>query len=151
MINIAIRIATATILIVASMAPAMASPAAEAVSLCLTDSTTGKDRKDLARWIFLAMAEHPEIREFAKVPTAAGDESARAVASLFTRLIVDNCPKQIEQLVQADGPESLSAAFGFLGKVAFQELVTNEQVSRSIQQYQRYIDRAKLDAALAPR
>lgn len=150
MIKIASRIAAATIL-VATMAPAMASPAAEAVSLCLTDSTTGKDRKDLARWVFLAMAEHPEIRELAKAPTAASDESARTVASLFTRLIVDNCPKQIEQLIRAEGPDSFSAAFGFLGKVAFQELVTNELVSKSLQQYQRYIDRAKLDAALAPR
>lgn len=149
--NITTRIAAATILLVASMAPAVASPAAEAVGLCLTDSTTGKDRKDLARWIFLAMAEHPEIRELAKVPTTAGDESARTVASLVTRLIVDSCPKQIEQLIRAEGPSSLSTAFGFLGNVAFQELVTNEQVSKSIQQYHRYIDRSKMDAILAPR
>jgi hypothetical protein len=28
-------------------------------SSCMADSSTGKDRKELARWIFVAMSSHP--------------------------------------------------------------------------------------------
>jgi hypothetical protein len=139
------------ILLWALCASAVASPASDAVGLCLTDSTTGKDRKDLARWIFLAMAAHPEIKDLANASASASEESSRKVAALLTRLIAESCPVQIQQLVRAEGPDSLRTAFEFLGKVAIHELTTNEEVNKSIQQFQRYLDRSKLEAVLAPR
>jgi len=141
----------ATALVLPLSTPALAGPAAEALSTCLGDNTTGKDRKDLARWTFLAMAAHPEIRDLANASSSASEEASRRVAALFTRLITEGCPKQIQQLVRSEGPESLRAAFEFLGKVAMQELMTNPDVSKSISQFQQYVDRSKLEPILAPR
>lgn len=43
--------------------PALAGPYTDALGSCLADNTTGKDRKELARWIFVAMSAHPEMRD----------------------------------------------------------------------------------------
>lgn len=69
---------------------AHATPASDAAGTCLADSTTGKDRKQLARWIFLAMAQHPEIGDLAKVTPAALEEANKQTGALFTRLIADD-------------------------------------------------------------
>ena len=57
-----------TIVFATSIAFSGAVPAAstpiEATKTCLSDNTSGKDRKLLAKWIFLAMAAHPEFKGF---------------------------------------------------------------------------------------
>lgn len=120
----------------------------DALATCLADSTSGKDRKDLARWMFLAMAAHPDMRELSAASKDAAEQASRSVGMLFTRLVAENCSTQVRALVKNEGPESLRTAFEFLGKLAMQELMTNREVNASITAIDRYIDRSKTAAVL---
>ncbi|PAS97927.1 MAG: hypothetical protein CGU28_03020 [Candidatus Dactylopiibacterium carminicum] len=125
-----------------------ASPATDALSNCLTDHTTGKDRKDLARWIFVAMSAHPEIAAITKSNAADIEATQRTMGELFTRLIAEQCPAQMNAVAQAEGVQGIKLAFEHLGKVAMQELTTNPEVNAAIGGFQRYLDQEKINRAL---
>ncbi len=74
---------------------AQSPPPADALKACLVTNTSGQDRKDLAKWIFLAMAAHPEMKPHTNAnAVAAADESSRTMAALFTRLLIESCPTE---------------------------------------------------------
>lgn len=144
------------VLAAAAACALLAGPAAhaqtpvESLSRCLADSTTGKDRKDLARWVFFAMAAHPEMKPFA-APTVAGatDDADRGTANLFTRLVAESCLKQTQTAFQQGGPVAIQAAFQTLGQLAMQELMSDGQVNASMSAFQKYLDQEKIGRALA--
>jgi len=130
---------------------ALAGPAETAAATrCLADNTTGRDRKDLARWIFLAMAAHPEIKEMSKASAAQQEQSQRAVAGLFSRLVGDTCATEVRALVKAEGPGALGKPFEVLGQLAMQELMTNADVKANVGGFERFIDRAKVEPVFKP-
>ncbi len=135
-------------LAVALPLPALAGPKATALAACLGDNTTGKDRKDLARWIFIAMATHPENKDLSNVTQAARDGADEAAARLFTALLTERCQVQAREAVQAEGQAGMVAAFQTLGALAMQELMTNPDVAAAVSGFERRIDRAKMEAAL---
>ena len=121
-----------------------------AFQACLADSTSGRDRKDLAKWIFLAMAAHPEMREHASPNTArAADESSRRVAALVVRLLADDCVKETKAVIQG-GPftQSFQVAFARLGELAMQELMTDKAVATAMGDFEQYLDKKRLEQAL---
>src|SRR5262245_31770175 len=98
--------------------PVQAQQSADALRACLADSTSGKDRKDLAKWIFLAMAAHPEMKQHANASAAAAaDESSRTIATLVTRLLTDSCVNQTRAVMKSgQGAQSMQLAFQGLGQ-----------------------------------
>lgn len=133
-------------LILALPLPSWAGPAGDALGSCLADSTTGKDRKDLARWIFVALAAHPEIKALGNVSADARVDADQTMAALFTTLLTDRCKAQARTAVQQEGSGGVVAGFRTLGELAMKELMSNPDVATSLSGYERYIDRAKLDA-----
>ena len=127
---------------------AAAGPATDALGRCLTDQTSGKDRKELARWVFVAMSAHPEIKELSNVSPEARARADQSMGALVTQLLSDRCAKQTKQAVASEGPASLQGAFEVLGKVAMQELMTNQQVQASFSAFEKSVDKKKLDAFL---
>jgi hypothetical protein len=142
-----LAVATA-VLLSAAVAPAAATPSTDAAEVCFADSTTGKDRKVLGRWIFLAIAAHPEIAGMASATPAEVEQAERDVAALFTRLVTEDCAAEIKQLIATDGPDSIGLPFGYLGRMAMQELMSNEAVNARVTGFQKYVDSAKIDEAL---
>jgi hypothetical protein len=129
---------------------AHAQDAGQALTGCLADNTSGKDRKDLARWVFFAMAAHPEIKPYvSSAATAAEASTDRAVADLFTRLLAENCTKQVLAAVQGGDRQAVVLAFQTLGQLAMQELMSNPDVSASTMRFQKQIDDSKLKKALS--
>lgn len=130
---------------------AMAGDYTNALGSCLADSTTGKDRRELARWIYVAMSQHPDMGRLSKVTAEEKEEALTATGSLFTRLLSESCASQAREAIKHEGPASFIAAFEVLGKLAMQELMTNGDVNAAISSIGRYMDRKKLDAALGQR
>lgn len=130
-------------------ATAMASPAADALSACLADNTTGRDRKDLARWIFLAMSAHPEIRNISNVSQAQRDEINRGMGNIITKLLTERCPSQARIAMEREGSGALQTAFGVVGQLAMQELMSNPEVTASVGEYVKYIDQNKMNAVFS--
>lgn len=133
---------------VAAQAGAQSPTPIEALSRCVAENTTGKDRKDLARWLFVAMSAHPEMKSISPAPREAADEVSRITGALFTRLMAETCRQQVRAAIQAGGPAAIQAAFGVLGQLAMQELMADKDVAATMGLLDRYVDREKLDAAM---
>ena len=125
----------------------------DALKGCLADNTSGRDRKDLAKWIFIAMAAHPEMKQHAGPSAgAAGVESSRAVAALVTRLLTEKCVKESKAVMATgDGGAAMRLAFEGLGQLAMAELMTDKAVQEAMGAFGHYIDMDRFNAALGPR
>lgn len=127
-----------------------AGTSVEATKTCLADSTSGKDRKLLAKWIFLAMAAHPEFTSISSASVQVREDTSRAFAALVMRLMTVDCKSQMQALMadDADVSAAMKLAFSHLGEVAMQELITHKDVDASISQFGKFIDEEKLSSAL---
>lgn len=134
----------------ASPAVSMASPLVEATKTCLTDYTSGKDRKLLARWIFLSMSAHPEIASLSAATLEQREETSKAFAALITRLLTVDCATQARAMVAEGGIDSIKPAFQHLGEVAMIELMGQPNVSAAISGFEQYMDTEALGRALHP-
>ena len=130
-----------------AVSPAIAGSATDRLSTCVADYTSGKDRKDLAQWVFVAMTAHPEIHPMSNVTEANRDRLDKKMAALATRLLTENCRTEAKAAIEKEGNESLQAAFSILGKLAMQELMSNTSVNSSFSRYAKYLDKAKFDSA----
>jgi hypothetical protein len=118
---------------------------------CLADNTSGKDRKELAKWVFLAMAAHPEIKPHASSDIdQVSERSQRFMAATLTRLVVEACPAQTKEAVKQGGAAAMETAFQALGQLAMQELMTNEKVRASMGGFEKYLDKNKLAQVFGP-
>lgn len=126
----------------------IAGPATDALTTCMTDNTTGKDRKDMARWIFGIMSVHPEIQRLSNVTETDRDQLDRLLADMATRLLTENCKEQTKIAMEKEGSESpLKTAFGVIGKLAMQELMANSEVNSASSSFAKYLDMNKITAA----
>lgn len=127
-------------------APALAGAATDTLGACLADNTTGKERKELVKWIFVSIAAHPDLRELAVATPAMRERVNRNTGIMLTRLLTENCPEQTRQAYQREGGQALEAAFGILGRLAMQELMTNRDVGAAVAGFGQYVDQQKLEA-----
>jgi len=142
------RIAFVLALVVCAVAESSAQSTStiDAAGTCLADNTSGRDRKDLVKWIFLAMSKHPEISAVSAATPKMDDDTNRKVGTLFTRLVAEDCRTEIRAMVKEHGPSSISKAFEVLGRVAMQELMSHPNVEASFSGLDQYTDKAKIEA-----
>jgi len=119
--------------------------AIDPLGACMADNTTGRDRKDLAKWIFIAMAAHPDMKPLVTPGAApAAEDISKSIGALVTRLLADACPKETTQALKTGGGAALEMAFGRLGQVAMQELMSDNDVKQVFTMFQKYVDEARL-------
>lgn len=132
-----------------TVSSALAGSATDALSACLADNTTGKDRKEMARWVFVGMASHPEIKTLSNVTQANRDELNKIMATMVTRLMTESCQAQARSAMAKDGGAAFQVAFGAVGKLAMQELMSNPNVNTSFSDFSKYIDQKKFNSAFS--
>jgi len=120
----------------------------EVLSKCVVENTTGRDRKDLAKWVFLAMSAHPQMRALVTVPAAVAEEASRSSGRLFTKLVAEVCAKDARAAVQTVGPAAIQSAFTVLGEIAMQELMADKDVQAYTANTDKYIDAEKFQWVL---
>ncbi len=119
------------------------------LSTCVADNTSGKQRKDLARWVFLSMAAHPELKQFTSTAADDARESTdRSIAELFEVLITEQCADEANATYRELGTPGLQVAFETLGQLAMQELMSNEDANAAMTAFDRYLDNEKINATL---
>lgn len=97
----------------------------------------------MARWVYVGMSSHPEIQSLSNVTDEHRVELDKKIADIFTKLITDSCPKQAKKVIEQDGIVGFQSAFGTIGQLAMQELMTNPNVSASFTNYTKYMDQNK--------
>ena len=110
---------------------------------CFTDSLNGRERKELAKWIFVAISTHSTLEPYANISTADRDSTDLFTANLITRLMTQDCPNQVKFAMKQHGSAALVNAFKLVGEVAMQELMNDANVNRSISGFERYLDEDK--------
>ena len=119
------------------------------LSTCLADNTSGKDRRDLATWVFFAMSAHPEMTPHMKPETeAAVLVSNFRAGQLFNRLMNETCLNEMRSVTKAIGPQGIETAFKTLGELAMRELMSNPQVNKRFGDVYKFIDLPALEKAL---
>lgn len=132
-------------------AAALAGTATDDLSTCLTDNTTGKERKELVKWIFVSLSSHPDLRELSVATPAVRERVNKGTGVMLTRLLTENCPAQARRAYAQNGGQAFEAAFAVLGRLAMQELLTHPDVSASVAGFGRYVDKQKLQATFGTR
>ncbi|MDX1739276.1 MAG: hypothetical protein R3261_13630 [Alphaproteobacteria bacterium] len=115
---------------------------------CLVDSLTGKERKHLAKWIYFAIAAHPEMSSYSNIKQNDRVKIDQYIGTLVTRLLAEDCASEFKSAQKAN-PIALQRAFELVGQVAMQELMTNQDVQASIVSYVKYTDQNKIQEVLA--
>jgi hypothetical protein len=130
---------------------ALAGPYADDLARCLVRSTSDADKTALVKWIFASAAVHPDVRTLAAVSEGERTELNRVAAKLFERLITDSCRQQTVEAVKYEGAAGLQTSFEVLGQVAGRGLLADPAVVRSLAEFERYIDKDKVNQLLGPR
>ena len=135
------------LLAVASLAAQAQSPV-DPLSRCLADNTSGRERKELARWVFFAIAAHPEIKQYAVATVSqATDEANRALAKTVTRLLTESCLKQTQDAMKQGGTRAIQIAFQALGQLAMQEIMSSADVMAAMSSFEKHLDQSKFNDA----
>jgi hypothetical protein len=139
------------VLAVASMLgslPASAGPYSDDLSKCLVRSTGDAEKRTLVKWIFAAVALHPEVADISSVTPAQRAEMTRNTAKIFEKLLADSCRTEVQQAVQYEGPQTIGSSFQVLGQVAARELFSNPNVAANMADLGKYIDQKRIAEAM---
>lgn len=122
---------------------------AAALSSCVADNTSGKQRKDLARWVFFAMAAHPDLASYTTPELgAAREETDRTTADLFVHLITEQCPGEASAAFAERQTAGIQVAFEELGRLAMLELMSHSDTTAAMSNFEKYLDNDKIAAVL---
>jgi len=130
--------------------PAMAGPYSDEVSKCLVRSTSETDKNVLVKWIFAAVALHPELKSIAAVSEAERGMLNRNAARLFERLLTETCRVEVQQALKYEGPSTIETSFQVLGQVAARGLFSHPQVAAGVGDLEKALDRKKMESVFGP-
>ena len=137
-----------TVLVLAASLPALSNEPTRQLSECLTDSLNGKERKELAKWIFLAISSHSVISPYSSATEKDRDESNKFFGGLITRLMTEDCPNQTKLAINESGSLAVQNSFKVVGEVAMMELMSEQSVTQSISSFEKYLDQEKLNKVM---
>lgn len=135
-----IFISISLVLISVLSMPVMADSGTNGLIKCFSDSTTGRDRKNLAKWLFTLMALHPDVANISAISTKDREETEKSVGLLFNRLFTETCRAEVKASFSSGDTSSAVAAFEYLGRLAMQELIADENVKNGFSNVNKYID-----------
>ncbi len=125
---------------------ACATATSDALGNCMTDSLSGKERKQFVEYVFMGIAAHPEMKKFSNVTAQDQTDLNKMMAVLFTRLLTVDCVEQVKQAAKEGGPQAFQSAFEIVGRLAMQDLMSNKEVNNSMSGFLNYIDKDKFKA-----
>ena len=124
----------------------VAGQASAALGACMVDALTGKERKQLAQWIFFGMSAHPEIKAYSKITPANRNNTDQTIGHLITRLLTQDCPAETVKAMEKESNLAMQSAFELVGRVAMQELMTSQDVNLAMAGFEKYMDKEKFEA-----
>jgi hypothetical protein len=111
---------------------AHAGPNTDALASCLVQSSSKQDRITLGRWIFSAMAAHPDVADVAKYSPEVMNKTNKEAAEVFSRLLTSSCKEKAEKAFNTEGSDmAVQQSFGALGTTAGEELFSHPDVLKA--------------------
>jgi hypothetical protein len=135
-------------LVLACAFSAQAGPYTDAMSKCLVDQTSAKDKTALVRWIFATLALHPDVASIVNINAKERDNLNRGIAEIFERLITKSCRQEATTASKYEGGTAMEASFQVLGQAAAGELMGSAQVSAGLPEFTKYLNKDKISEVL---
>lgn len=124
-------------------APAIAAPT-DALGQCFVDSTSAAEKQTISRWLFIVLAQQPEVRDLASIPEEARQTTDRAMAKLVERLLTEACRDQAQQTLAQEGPRALKQSVEFFAQSAARRTFAEPNVGKAINGFTRYLDMSRI-------
>ena len=123
----------------------VAGPFTDNLSRCLVRSTSDGDIKKLVNWIFRVVADHPHIKNnvgnvYSQTQKTKADVHA---AEIFTTLLTETCKGEAQEALKYEREIALFKSFETLGQVAMTKMMTDRNVMKSSQEFEKYLDLQK--------
>jgi len=125
---------------------AAAGPYGDDMAKCLVKSSSPEDRAVFIRWLFAAIALHPDVASMATITTQQRDAFSKRAGALFQRLLTESCRSETQLAIRYEGPATIQYAFQVFGQAAAGELFTNPSVAAGMKDLTKYIDQDKIKA-----
>lgn len=129
---------------------ALAGPYSDDLAKCLVRSTTDADKTYLVKWMFAAVALHPQVRSIASISDTQRDDLNKNVAQLFVRLLTESCRSETQEAGKYEGAAALQGSFQLLGQVAAARLFSDPAVARGLAELENHVDKQELENLLGP-
>ena len=85
------------------------------------------------------MGQHPILKREFPISPSQKESNDRALADYFTYIIV-SCPQETKNVITYEGEEGLVKSFETLGEVAMMLVIDNEDVTKSFEDYTKFLD-----------
>ncbi|MDR7150957.1 hypothetical protein J2W49_002930 [Hydrogenophaga palleronii] len=128
--------------------PSYAATPTEKLATCLVDALNGKERKQLVKFMFFALASHPELSSASNITAEERDAAERVYGGLMTRLITENCPSETKAAYEFS-PLAVQEAFQMIAQVAMAEITADPKVTASLSSYMKYADVNKIASTIS--
>lgn len=126
----------------------LAQSSTQAFGECLVEQSTGKDRKNLAIWLFFALSQHKDVKKVIDVPDQDVQSATDRFADTSIRLMTKDCRKEFKAAYKDNGVSAVEVGFAALGKVAAQEMFTDPNVQKSMSGFDSSENIAALEEVL---
>jgi hypothetical protein len=125
---------------------AVAGPYGDDMAKCLVKSSSPEDQTVFIKWLFSAMALHPDVASLATISAQQRDEFSKRAGALFQRLLTESCRSETQQAIRYEGLATIQYAFQVFGQAAAGNLFANPSVAVGMKDLTKYIDQDKIKA-----
>ena len=130
--------------------PAVAGPYGDDMAKCLVKATTLEDRTVFIRWLFSAMALHPDVESMATITTQQREDLSKRTGALIQRLLTESCRAETQQAIRYEGLATIQYAFQIFGQAAAGDLFSNPRVASGMKDLAKYVDQEKIKNLTTP-
>lgn len=127
------------ILLLSHTALSYSGPYVDDLQKCLTQSSSEKDVIILIRWLAKAINAHPNLSDISKLDEKKKIDIDKKMANYFEKIIEKECKNEFDNVSKYEGANGITVAFEFLGKSSMMQLMQNQNVNNSIEEFTKYL------------
>jgi hypothetical protein len=116
------------------------------LSACVASNATATDKATMARWLFIAEAQHPDLQDLAHVSPEQKVEIDKRMAAVFDRLVFETCRAEAVSTLKDGGLAAFKTAFIPLGQAGASVITSSPAVQSQMRAMSPYADRARFNA-----
>lgn len=130
-------------------APSGAGPYSDDLTKCMVRTSTPADRAQFIRFLFSAIAQHPDVSSMANISPKQMESTLKSTSELIQRLLLQSCRAEAQQAIHYEGTEAIFLGFQSYGQAMAAELFGNPIVAAKMKDFNKYLDVDKFKAFAA--
>jgi len=133
-----VPIATCSVMLLLTQ-PAFAGLYTDDLTRCVVKSSSTADQQLLVQWMFAELSLNPAVKPLSSIAPEQRDSLEVQGASLFVRLVADNCRNEAISALKNEGPIAFGQSFQTLGQVAARGLMTDPAVTEGMKSFGKHM------------